>query len=227
MTHNSMSVTLPGWFRPQERPIGGQLEDGIRGLMIDTYYADKLPNGRIRTYFGSADAPAARWRRTGSARQSVESALRLRERLGFRGKGKRGMYMCHRLLRAGATPLADGLEDIHQFLVTHPAEVVVVINQDYVTPADFVEAVGDAGLTRYAFRPRPRALADAARDDRERPAAHAAGREPGGRGALVPARLRATDRGDAVHFGSAAQLTDPAAERRARATAGRPARRCS
>ena len=35
---------------------------------------------------------------------------------------------------------------------THPAEVVVVINQDYVTPADFVEAVGDAGLTRYVFK---------------------------------------------------------------------------
>ena len=34
--------------------------------------------------------------------------------------------------------------------MTHPAEVVVVVNQDYVTPADFVEAIGDAGLTRYA-----------------------------------------------------------------------------
>jgi len=76
--------------------------------------------------------------------------MRLRERLGFRGKGTRGMYLCHSFCELGFTPLADGLEDIHRFLVTHPAEVVVVINQDYVTPADFVDAIGDAGLTRYA-----------------------------------------------------------------------------
>jgi hypothetical protein len=30
---------------------------------------------------------------------------------------------------------------------------VIVINQDYVTPADFVKAVGDAGLAPYAFTP--------------------------------------------------------------------------
>jgi hypothetical protein len=82
-----------------------------------------------------------------------EAALRIRDRLGFRGKGKRGMYLCHTLCELGATPLSTGLEDIHDFLVTHPSEVVVVINQDYVTPADFVKAVGDAGLARYAFTP--------------------------------------------------------------------------
>jgi hypothetical protein len=31
--------------------------------------------------------------------------------------------------------------------------VVVVVNQDYVRPADFVKAVGDAGLAGYAFTP--------------------------------------------------------------------------
>ena len=43
-THNSMSAPLPGWFSAeQERPIGGQLEDGIRGLLLDTHYADRSP----------------------------------------------------------------------------------------------------------------------------------------------------------------------------------------
>ena len=43
-THNSMSVPLPGWYSSeQEAPIGRQLEDGIRGLLIDTHYGDKLP----------------------------------------------------------------------------------------------------------------------------------------------------------------------------------------
>ena len=154
MTHNSMSVPEPGWFAAlQERPIGGQLEDGIRGLMIDTYYADKLPGGRIRTYFDSAGDRVRAVEDDGVSPAAVESALRLRERVGFRGEGERGMYMCHSFCEIGATPLADGLDDIHRFLVTHPAEIVVVINQDSVTPADFVKAVGDAGLTRYALTP--------------------------------------------------------------------------
>jgi hypothetical protein len=150
-THNSMSVPLPGWYSAeQERPIGAQLEDGIRGLLLDTHYGDRLGSGRIRTYFSSREQRDEAATQDGVSPEAVESALRLRDRLGFRGEGTRGLYLCHSFCELGATPLADGLEDIHQFLVTHPAEVVVVVNQDYVTPADFVEAIGDAGLTRYA-----------------------------------------------------------------------------
>ena len=150
-THNSMSVPLPGWYSAeQERPIGGQLEDGIRGLLLDTHYGDRLASGRVRTYFGSAEARREAATEDAVSPEAISSALRLRERIGFRGQGTRGMYLCHSFCELGATPLADGLDDIHQFLATHPAEVVVVINQDYVTPADFVEAIDDAGLTRYA-----------------------------------------------------------------------------
>src|SRR6476620_11625596 len=43
-THNAMSAPLKGWFSAeQDRSIGGQLEDGIRGLLWDTHYADRLP----------------------------------------------------------------------------------------------------------------------------------------------------------------------------------------
>ena len=150
-THNSMSVPLPGWYSAeQERPIGGQLEDGIRGLLLDTHYGDRLASGRVRTYFGSAEQRREATTEDAVSPEAISSALRLRERLGFRGQGTRGMYLCHSFCELGATPLADGLDDIHEFLATHPAEVVVVINQDYVTPADFVEAIDDAGLTRYA-----------------------------------------------------------------------------
>ena len=108
-THNSMSVPLPGWFSAeQERPIGGQLEDGIHGLLLDTHYGDRLANGRVRTYFGSARGPAAREQQDASRRPAVEAALRLRGRLGFRGEGTRGMYLCHTFCELGATPLEDG-----------------------------------------------------------------------------------------------------------------------
>jgi hypothetical protein len=153
-THNSMSAPLRGWFSAeQDRSIGGQLEDGVRGLLFDTHYADRLENGRVRTFFESRKDLDLVKNQDGVSDADFEAALRIRDRLGFRGKGKRGMYLCHTLCELGATPLSTGLEDIHDFLVTHPSEVVVVINQDYVTPADFVKAVGDAGLARYAFTP--------------------------------------------------------------------------
>jgi hypothetical protein len=153
-THNSMSVPLPGWYSPeQERPIGGQLEDGIHGLLLDTHYCDRLANGRVRTYFGSPEDLRRATAQDGVSPAGVQAALRLRGRLGFRGEGTRGLYLCHSFCELGASPLEDGLKDIHDFLATHPAEIVVMINQDYVTPADFVEAVDDAGLGPYAFTP--------------------------------------------------------------------------
>ncbi|HEX5622100.1 MAG TPA: hypothetical protein VFX51_26980 [Solirubrobacteraceae bacterium] len=153
-THNSMSVPSRGWFSAeQDHPIGRQLEDGIRGLLIDTHYADRLENGNVRTFFGSTAKLNLAVEQGELSQESVDAALRLRDRLGYRGEGERGMYLCHTFCELGATPLADGLRDIRNFLVTHPAEVVVVVNQDYVTPEDFVGAIDDAGLTRYAFTP--------------------------------------------------------------------------
>jgi hypothetical protein len=120
-----MSAPLDGWFASQQdRGIAGQLEDGIRGLLIDTHYADKLANGRIRTSFESPADLAAAVKQDGLSRASYDAALRLRERAGFKGTGTRGMYLCHTFCEIGATPLADGLKDIHDFLVLHPGQVV-------------------------------------------------------------------------------------------------------
>jgi hypothetical protein len=117
------------------------------------HYADRLANGRTRTYFGSPEEIQRSIQQDGVSEESVQAALRLRDRLGFRGPGERGMYLCHTFCELGSTPLAGVLEDIHEFLVTHPAEVLVVINQDYVTPSDFVAALDDAGLADYALQP--------------------------------------------------------------------------
>jgi hypothetical protein len=153
-THNAMSVPEPGWYAAlQERPIAGQLEDGIRGLLLDTHYADRLPNGRTRTYFTDAEDIARTAQQDGVSPESVAAAARLRARAGFRGEGERGMYLCHTFCELGATPLAGVLDDVHEFLVTHPADVLVIVNQDYVTPEDFVGAIRAAGLERYVFTP--------------------------------------------------------------------------
>jgi hypothetical protein len=152
-THNSMSVPLPGWYSSmQEAPIADQLHDGIRGLLIDTHYADRLPNGKLRTYFGTRAEEHAAAAQDGVSPEAVDAALRLRDRLGFEGEGERGMYLCHTFCELGATALEPMLRDLRTFLVSHPDDVVVVINQDYVTPADFVKAVDDAGLGELAYR---------------------------------------------------------------------------
>jgi hypothetical protein len=150
-THNSMSAG-PAWFAAQQdAPIADQLADGIRGLLIDTHYADRLSSGRVRTELENNVVPLAQ--EDGVSEEAIAAALRIRDRLGFRGEGERGMYLCHTLCELGATPLADALDDVHDFLVTHPGEVVVVINQDYVTPRDFVDAVGRAGLADDVYTP--------------------------------------------------------------------------
>ena len=68
------------------------------------------------------------------------------------------MYLCHTFCELGATRLDEVLDDIHEFLVTHPGEIVVMVNQDYVTPADFVGAMRDAGPGAHRVR-RPRRAA--------------------------------------------------------------------
>ena len=153
-THNSMSVPLPGWFAAlQDRPIADQLDAGIRGLLFDTHYADRLANGRTRTYFAGPEELGRALQQDSVSESAVEAARRLRERAGFRGEGERGMYLCHTFCELGATPLADVLDDIHAFLVNHPTEVLVIVNQDFVSPADFVGALRTAGLTDYTFDP--------------------------------------------------------------------------
>jgi hypothetical protein len=154
-THNSMSVPLPGWYSAmQEAPIKRQLQDGIRGLLIDTHYADKLPNGRVRTDLAPGEDVARNDLVDGLGKDARAAALRIRGRLGFRGKGKRGMFLCHTFCEIGASPLVPVLEDVRDFLVAHPNEVLVIVNQDAVTPADFVKAMNDAGLSRFAYTGR-------------------------------------------------------------------------
>jgi hypothetical protein len=152
-THNAMSAPAPGKFSSQQdAPIADQFADGVRGLLIDTHYADRLPNGRLRTDFGSREELRRQAEQDGLNPDAVDAALRIRERLGFAGEGERGMYLCHTFCELGGTALEPVLDDLRDFLVAHPNQVLVVINQDYVTPEDFVAAVEDAGLGEFVYR---------------------------------------------------------------------------
>jgi len=107
-THNSFAASNePGWyFANQTYPIGRQLHDGIRALLIDIHYGVyDAATGRVRT-----DLTAEGSDRNKVAQQLPASALRVADRVaGGIGlgtlKGKPKPYLCHTLCRArrGAT----------------------------------------------------------------------------------------------------------------------------
>lgn len=151
-THNSMSgPSRDHYNQQQDAPIPAQLADGVRGLLIDTHYGERLKSGRVRTVLDPNSAVRGKLGKDALSKTALDSALRLRDRAGFRGKGERGLFLCHTLCEIGATPLPETLDSIRDFLVAHPGEVMVVINEDYVKPADYVAAVRRAGLEKLAY----------------------------------------------------------------------------
>jgi hypothetical protein len=119
-THNSMSAQSLGWAIPnQQVGIPEQLAAGVRGFLIDTYYAHRGPDGQLVT--DPAPTP--------------ESEL----------------YLCHVSCAIGATPLIQALSVIRYFLVAHPDNVLVIINEDYTRPEDFARVVRRSGLRRHVY----------------------------------------------------------------------------
>ena len=151
-THNSMaSVTIPTWtFGQQDGTISDQLRYGIRGLLIDTYYGESI-GGRVRTDLASVPKRDLAVGQIGEP--AVAAAERLRSRIGPRGTGKRGIYLCHAFCEVGAVSFASALGDIRSSLVSNPGEVLIVVIQDEgVTPADIARAFEDAGLLDLVYR---------------------------------------------------------------------------
>jgi hypothetical protein len=151
-THNSMaSVTVPRWlFGQQDGTISDQLDQGIHGLLIDTYYGFAVRGG-VRTDLETLPKRNVAEQEVGAP--AVEAALRIRSRLPAGTGGERGIFLCHGFCELGSVTLASALADLRSFLVSHPGEVVVVINQDEgVTPTDIQKAFERAGLLDLVYR---------------------------------------------------------------------------
>jgi len=111
-THNAFAAISEGWVFANQTPgMTQQLEDGVRGLMLDVW-----------------NWPA----------------------------GSHDTWLCHATCELGVTPglrepLVDGLARIRAFLDAHPAEVVTLILESYVSAADFAQAFAASGLLPYAY----------------------------------------------------------------------------
>jgi hypothetical protein len=156
-THNAMSAAdQPGWFIP-EQPTGliGQLDDGVRVLLIDTWYGRSTTNpGVITTALESHNAAVAEAESLFGA-AAVTSALRLRDALFPTPTGPVTPYLCHGLCEIGATQWEPAMAEVRAWLDAHPRQVVTFVIEDHVSPADTASVFRQSGLLPDVYTPQP------------------------------------------------------------------------
>jgi hypothetical protein len=151
-THNAMgSEDAKAWMFPQqERGIPRQLEDGIRAFLLDVHFG--VPVGEwVRTDL--EDEPEARAKYEAAVgREGLEAAMRIRDRLTGGDESKRDLYLCHGFCELGATLLRDRLQDMRDFLVANPGEVLILIVEDPGPSAAQIEAAfRESGLLELVY----------------------------------------------------------------------------
>ena len=99
-THNSMaSTTIPRWlFAQQDGTISDQLNEGIHGLLIDSYYGFAEPNGIVRTDLARVPKISDLEQEIGP--QATQVAKRIRSRLATEPARRARDLPLPRLLRA-------------------------------------------------------------------------------------------------------------------------------
>ncbi|OAA28572.1 hypothetical protein UG55_100584 [Frankia sp. EI5c] len=136
-THNGMASVRAGFLGAVQDPdLVGQLDSGVRALMIDVHHwttpaeVETFLDG-LRPRARAALAPFA----TGARSQ------------------RPGLWLCHGICQLGATPLDDALAGVAGWLARNPAEVITLILQDEVPPEPVMAAFRAAGLGQYLARP--------------------------------------------------------------------------
>jgi hypothetical protein len=147
------SPTYPNWlFAQQEKGLTGQLDDGVRALMIDAHFGNRV-GGRVLTDLNGRDEREAAEESLGP--RGFEAAMRVRDSLlgGNAPRGPRQMWLCHGFCEVGALPLTQGLQEVTDFVVKRPRQVVLIVIQDEgPSPQDLAQAFDDAGLTPYVYK---------------------------------------------------------------------------
>ncbi len=152
-THNSMSAAdIPDWMFPnQERGIREQLEDGVRGFLVDVHYGAPVGD-RVKTLIENEENARQKYEEA-LGKEGVEAAMRIRERLIGEKEGERDVYMCHGFCELGETRFVTALEEMRDFLIVNPNEVLIIVIQDEgVTPADVAACFAKSGLEEFVYK---------------------------------------------------------------------------
>jgi hypothetical protein len=150
--HNSMSAAeFPGWMFPnQEKGSVTLLGNGIRALLFDVHYGTPI-GAAVKTDIDDEKASRAKFEKV-IGKEAVDAAMRIHARLTGTPTGPRGAYLCHGFCELGGLSFVTMLEGVRDFLVQNPGEVVVLVIEDYVTPADIEAAFRESELERFVYR---------------------------------------------------------------------------
>ncbi|RNI25359.1 DUF308 domain-containing protein [Flexivirga caeni] len=154
--HNAMSAAdESGWYAAEQSTgIIGDLNAGIRVLLVDSYYGQRSKKkGLVIT------APASRAEAIAAATKDfgpdvVASATRLRNSVTSAPVGPVSEYLCHGLCELGATQWEPVMAQVRTWLAAHPREVITFFVEDTVSPADTAKVFRAAGLLPYVYTPQ-------------------------------------------------------------------------
>ena len=151
-SHNSMSgADIRDWMFPnQNAGIPRQLEDGVRGFLVDVHYG--IPIGdRVKTILDTEVNSMAKYEEA-MGKEAVEAAMRIRDRMVGEPTGEKDVYLGHGFCELGATRFVDVLSEMRDFLILHPDDVIIVIVQDEgVSPADVAACFERSGLVEMVY----------------------------------------------------------------------------
>ncbi len=154
-THNSMSAAdHPTWmFANHEVGIMTQLQDGVRGFLIDVHPGIPVGNA-VKTDIEQGELAREEYEAM-LGPSGFDAAIRIRDRLIGGTEGERALYLCHGLCELGATVLVTVLRSVREFLILNPGEVLIIIIEDAVAPAEIEAAFHESELADYVYRGRP------------------------------------------------------------------------
>ncbi|WP_157416978.1 hypothetical protein [Nocardioides sp. Iso805N] len=154
-THNSMAAAdQAGWFLA-EQPDGviDQLDAGIRGFLIDTWYGQATSRPGVIANTEATHATALAQAEAEYGADVIASALRLRQGAGLVPEGPTAAYLCHALCVLGSTKWEPLMVQVREWLQQHPRQVLTFILQDEVSPATTAQVFSAAGLMPYVYTP--------------------------------------------------------------------------
>ncbi len=156
-THNSMSAAdEDGWFLA-EQPTGiiGQLDDGIRALLIDSWQGQGTQREGVVANAGDSRGAAIDEAVAEYGKDVLPAALRLRKATSLEPVGPVEPYLCHAICELGATRMEPALAEIRRWMETHPREVVTLFIQDEVSPDDTATVFQRSGLLSLVYTATP------------------------------------------------------------------------
>jgi hypothetical protein len=149
--HNAMSnAGIERWLFPHHRHrMRRMLDEGIRALLFDVH--DGVPTaGRVRTDLEREEVSREKIEEQ-LGPEATAAAVRIRDGLVGQAQGSSGLYFCHGFCELGSYEVGPALREIRDFLVLNPGEVLLLVVEDYVQPADLAAAFTEAGLAEFAY----------------------------------------------------------------------------